>query len=339
MKVIRFVLIVVAAIAIGGILARFTWNSVEYHSFIPNIVVAAESLGPAWLTNTLLTTLVVDALILVPVLLVRRSIRQDGSTQTNIVTRVWESLIDRLYHHDVLPILGKRAKVVVPIAVTAFVFIFVSASLVLVPGVESIGQLKASSAGSKGWCAAQVGGVALVTGVPVDEHKGYAGSCGRAAPIVGTAGDAQHGYSLTPFLRRPTSDMNVALALALVAFFFVEIQGIRANGWHYFNRFFPVRALQMNHAGLMNGLGDGLQFIAGLFELIVEFVRILSFAFRLFGSMFIGTVLMLTIGVVMPVLLPTVFLGLEFAAGIVQAFVFLMLITAFTSLAVAHGDE
>jgi F-type H+-transporting ATPase subunit a len=73
--------------------------------------------------------------------------------------------------------------------------------------------------------------------------------------------------------------------------------------------------------------------------LIVEFIRIVSFAFRLFGSMFIGTALIMVMGSILPILLPTVFLGFEFAAGIIQAFVFLMLITVFTSLAVEHGES
>jgi len=42
---------------------------------------------------------------------------------------------------------------------------------------------------------------------------------------------------------------------------------------------------------------------------------------------------------ILPVLLPTVFYGLEFAIAVIQAFVFMMLVTVFTSLAVAHGEH
>lgn len=340
MKAIRILIViaivVVVTLTIG--IGRFQWNGVAYRAFVPNIVATGQTLALdlPWLTNTLVTTFVIDAAILVLALLARRGIRQDGSPPGNTVAHAWEALIDRLYQHHLQPMLGKRAKAVIPIAVTAFTFILGAAMLILIPGVESVGIVKAAPNGSKGWCAAplsEASGVALITGVPVDTSQGYAGSCDRA-DTVGTSG-AQRGYAITPFLRRPTADMNTALALAVIAFLFVEIQGLRANGWHYFTRFFPVQPLRPS---LLEGLLGNLQIFAGVLTLIVEFVRILSFAFRLFGSMFVGTVLVLVMGAILPVLLPTAFLGLEVAAGLVQAFVFLTLITVFTSAAVTSAE-
>jgi F-type H+-transporting ATPase subunit a len=55
--------------------------------------------------------------------------------------------------------------------------------------------------------------------------------------------------------------------------------------------------------------------------------------------MFAGTVLVFVMGFILPFVLPTAFLGLEFAIAIIQAFVFMMLITVFTSLAVAHTEH
>ncbi len=326
----------------GSYLSKFIWDGVEYRTFMPNIVVPAESLGPAWLTNTLLTTLVVDVIIVALALLARRGLRQDGSMQGSHVAHAWETLIDVLIRDHVQPILGKRAKAVVPIAVTAFVFIFISAAFVLIPGFESVGKLKLLQDGKDGlagWCVARVGSFTFVTGVPVDDKQGYFESCRRPAPAANGTPAAQTGYSITPFLRRPTSDINVTLALAIIAFFFVEIQGLRANGWHYFKRFFPVQVMEPERVDEMTGVTGILQGIAGLVELIVELLRIVSFSFRLFGTMFAGSLLVLVMGAILPVLLPTVFLGLEFAAGVVQAFVFLMLITVFTSLAVAHEEQ
>ncbi len=55
--------------------------------------------------------------------------------------------------------------------------------------------------------------------------------------------------------------------------------------------------------------------------------------------MFAGTVLVFVMMSIIPVLIPTVFLALEFAVAVIQAFVFMMLIIVFTSLAVAHGEH
>jgi F-type H+-transporting ATPase subunit a len=76
--------------------------------------------------------------------------------------------------------------------------------------------------------------------------------------------------------------------------------------------------------------------------LLSEFIRIISFSFRLFGNMFAGTVLVLVMAFLLPVVVPVAFLALEFAVAVIQAFVFMMLIVVFTSLAVSShggGDE
>ena len=346
MKNLRFLIIVIVAIAIGIVLSRFVitigGQSIEFRSFVPNLVVPAESINESggWLTNTLFTTFIVDAVIIVLALLARAGIRTDGSKPGNGLANAWEALIDWLYRTHMLPTLGKRAKVVAPIAITFFVFIFVSAMLVVVPGVGSIGRVEAPQGTLKGWCAVQSGGITLITGVPVIPASGYAASCGR--PLIDapqTAGDPEHtGYALVPFLRRPASSLSTTLALALVAFFFIQIQGVRANGIHYFSRFIPVRSLEEGRRGGVAGLSSLLNIIVGILGLFSELVRAVSLAFRLFGSMFIGTALVLVMALLLPTFLPTLFLALEFGAGVIQAFVFLMLITAFTSLATAYGD-
>jgi F-type H+-transporting ATPase subunit a len=101
-----------------------------------------------------------------------------------------------------------------------------------------------------------------------------------------------------------------------------------------------VDAWRRAHQGMMQGLIGNIQAgLVGPLELISEFIRIVSFSFRLFGNMFAGTVLVFVMTSILPVLLPTVFYGLEFAIAVIQAFVFMMLVTVFTSLAVAHGEH
>jgi len=373
MKNLRFLIIVIVAIAIGNYLSSFVLNvggqSVQFRSFIPNIVVPAESLNGTggWLTNTLFTTFLVDAVIIVLALLARAGIRTDGSKPGNWFANAWEAFVDLLYRNYMVPTLGSRAKVVAPIAITVFVFILISAMFELIPGVESVGKVEGAYGSLKGWCGAQSGNVTLITGVPVDPAIGYEASCGRpiiaaagssadtsvasagasdlaftaiGAPQVAAGGDpAQNGYAIIPFLRRPTSSLSTTIALALVAFLFIEIQGVRANGIHYFSRFIQIKSLEQGRNGMMSGFIGNINVIVGLLELISELIRIVSFAFRLFGNMFAGTVLVFVMSSILPTFLPTVFLALEFGVGVIQAFVFLMLITVFTSLATAHGEH
>lgn len=334
------------SIPIGG-------QSVTFKNFIPAISVPGEMLGEYWfdiggvkvgLYNTLFTTLIVDAVIIVLVLLARRGF---GLKPKGWFANAWEAYVELLYERFIVPTLGMRARVVLPIAVTAFTFIMIAGFFELLPGHEAIGMVEKPHTGV-GSCAVQVGGITLLTGVKADQE------C--PAPTRGSADAAQasltadtkpaaeaetaSGYIVVPFLRRPTSDLSTTLAMALIAFLFIEIQGIRANGWGYFERFFNIGALKRGAStGGMSGLVNYIIFGVGFLELLSEFIRIISFSFRLFGNMFAGSVLVFVMAFIMPMVLPTVFLGLEFAIAIIQAFVFMMLITVFTSLAVSHSEH
>jgi F-type H+-transporting ATPase subunit a len=373
MKGLQFLVLLVGSVIAGILLSAFTLPinglTVPFKAFIPNIVVPSEPLNGAggWLHNTLFTTFIVDAVIIVLALIGAAGLK--GLAPTNFIARAWEALVDYLYTNYMVPTLGSRAKVVAPIALSAFTFILISAMFELVPGIESIGKMEAAPDNLKGYCAVKTNGVWLITGYEVNKNTGFQESCGytlqqaegvahsamiganvasiatdvravsKAAPAL-AGSDPNKGAALIPFLRRPTSSLSTTLALALIAFLFIEIQGIRANGIHYFERFIQVGSWRRAKQGLMQGLIGYIQSgLVGPLELISEFIRILSFSFRLFGNMFAGTVLVLVMGSILPVLLPTVFLGLEFAVGVIQAFVFLMLITVFTSLAVAHGEH
>jgi F-type H+-transporting ATPase subunit a len=283
---------------------------------------------------------------------------------TNFIARAWEAFVEYLYKNYMVQTLGARAKVVAPIALTAFTVIMISGFFELIPGHESIGPVEPAPAGSRGFCAVKAGPAWLITGYEVDPVKGFTASCGyslqqaeggqasligpsvasitsdvSAAPALAGV-DPNRGAAVLPVLRRPTSSLSTTLALALIAFLFIEFQGIRANGVHYFERFFQVGSWRRAHQGMMTGLVGNIQAgLVGPLELISEFIRIITFSFRLFGNMFAGTVLVFVMMSILPVLLPAIFLGLEFAVAVIQASVFMMLITVFTSLAVAHGEH
>jgi len=289
-------------------------------------------------------SLIVDAVIIVLVILGRRGI---GEKPKNWFTNAWEAYIEILYKQYIVPTMGARARTVVPIAITAFTFIMIAGLFELVPGVESIGVIQHVATG--GFCSVNTGGVTLVTGQQI--KTSFAKDCGfNATGATGNGAQAsitsdsqiaqasQGGVVVVPFLRRATSDLSTTLAMALIAFLFIEIQGVRANGIRYFGNFFRFSTLR--HAGSgMTGLSNYIRFGMGFIELLSEFIRIISLSFRLFGNMFVTSILVFVMAFIMPMVLPTVFLAMGFAITIIQAFVFMMLIVVFTSLAVTHTEH
>lgn len=350
-----WLVVIIAACWFGTMLSSgINLGGTMFKTFIPAISVPAEII-PGWnwgalftdplsgkpfgLYNTLFTTLIIDAVIIILALVGRSAIKENGANAANFIGRAWESFIEYLYKNYMVPTLGARAKQVLPIAITSFVFILISGFFELIPGHEAIGVLEPPHKGD-GYCYVTQGNVSLITGYRVGDPEcalPVADGGAKVADAVSAEGAAGTGGIVVPFLRRPTSDLSTTIALALVAFLFIEIQGIRANGGHYFQKFLDFGNLRKG--GMMKGFIGYISFVVGGLELLSEFIRILSFAFRLFGNMFAGTILVFVMSFLVPMFLPTVFVALEFGVAVIQAFVFLMLITVFTSLAVEshHG--
>ena len=131
---------------------------------------------------------------------------------------------------------------------------------------------------------------------------------------------------LIPFLRAPSADLNFTLALALVATISINMFGFMALGFK-------------RHAGKFFNFKNPIYTFVGLLELISEFVKIISFSFRLFGNIFAGEVLLIIIGFLGPYFLPLPFLFLEVFVGFIQAFIFAMLTLVFISMSVSHQEE
>lgn len=131
---------------------------------------------------------------------------------------------------------------------------------------------------------------------------------------------AEHAY---PLLRGATADLNTTLALALVAFAAVQYLGVKYLGFKtYISKFFNFT--------------NPINFVIGLFELISEFSRVISFSFRLFGNIFAGEVMLVIIASLVPLFIPFPFLVMETFVGFLQAVVFSMLTAVFINLAISH---
>lgn len=144
-------------------------------------------------------------------------------------------------------------------------------------------------------------------------------------PLMGSIG-IHHGEEFIPLLRPVNTDLNVTLALAIIAVITIEIAGIVALG-------------VLTYASKFFNFSSPVNFIVGIIEFVSEMSRFVSFSFRLFGNIFAGEVLLAVVSYFMPYLLPVPLMAFETFVGLVQAAVFAMLTLFFIKLAVTkpHG--
>ena len=128
---------------------------------------------------------------------------------------------------------------------------------------------------------------------------------------------------LVPYLRGSSTDLNMTLAVAIFAMISVQVWGFRALGFKgYMGKFFfnPVKA--------------PIDFFVGILEAIGEFIKVISFTFRLFGNMFAGEVLLIAMGFLFPLIGMIPFIGLELFVGFIQAIIFSVLTLMFGAFAI-----
>jgi F-type H+-transporting ATPase subunit a len=290
----------------------------------PEIAVAPEKLieepiwdnflgfaGPFYLVNTiptLITTLIIIGII---VFFTNRSLKR--SAQTDLVPRgignLMESILEILYNLTEGSAGAKWARAIFPWFATILIYVLLANLLKLIPGFESIGVLH--PAHGEGHAISQAGVL-----LPAKVEEG--------------------GYILAPFFRGISVDLNFTAALALIAVVMIQVIGFRAQGAGYLSKFFNTRRMfKVPFFGAMD-------FLVGLLELISELSKILSFAFRLFGNMFAGIVLVAIVAGLLGKfsILPAMVMMFELFVGVIQAFVFGMLTMVFMAQATqGHGEE
>jgi len=142
-------------------------------------------------------------------------------------------------------------------------------------------------------------------------------------PGVGTVGFFRH-EEFVPLLRAATADLNTTVALAIIAVISMQYFGFKNLGMAYGSRFLDFRG--------------PINFFVGFLEILSDVSKILSFAFRLFGNIFAGEVLLTVMAFLMPFIVPLPFLTMELFVGLIQALVFSMLTAVFLSIALSHGE-
>jgi F-type H+-transporting ATPase subunit a len=136
-------------------------------------------------------------------------------------------------------------------------------------------------------------------------------------------------------LRTPTSDINITVGLALVSFVVFHVEGVRSLGVRgYLAKFF-------NFSGFRHGLSDGfIDLFVGLTEFLLEFFKPVTLAFRLFGNLYGGGIMVGVFTALLFAVLPLPFIALEGFVGFVQALIFSVLTLMFTLIAIeGHGEE
>jgi F-type H+-transporting ATPase subunit a len=135
-------------------------------------------------------------------------------------------------------------------------------------------------------------------------------------------------------LRAPTSDLNITIGLALVAFVYIEYQGFRHLGLGYLGKFFPFGEFK-------KGFGAGaIALFVGLTELLLEFVKPVTLSMRLFGNIYGGEVALGVLTALTLAVIPMAMLALEVLLNAVQALIFATLTLMFTLVAIeGHGEE
>jgi F-type H+-transporting ATPase subunit a len=115
----------------------------------------------------------------------------------------------------------------------------------------------------------------------------------------------------------------------------VQVVGIRAQGIKYFTKFWNVKTF------FSRPIFGVIDWGVGVLEFVSEISKVLSFAFRLFGNIFAGSVLLFVMGSLlgMIAIFPAAFYLLEFLVGAIQAIVFGLLTMTFMAQATQGHAE
>jgi len=147
-----------------------------------------------------------------------------------------------------------------------------------------------------------------------------------------------------PIFRGANADLNMTLAMAILAVVASHVLGILTIGFFkYANKFIKLGDLwhAIKSAKPINILIAIVEFFVGLIEVFSEVAKMVSLSLRLFGNVFAGEVLLTVMASLVAFVVPLPFIALELLVGLIQATVFAMLTLVYLSIATAeiHGHD
>lgn len=121
-------------------------------------------------------------------------------------------------------------------------------------------------------------------------------------------------------LASPTNDLNTTVALALVSSFMVHFMALKNQGFkkHFKNFFEPFPPFV-------------------IINLMEEVTKPLTLAFRLFGNILAGEILMEVLYSLVPAGIPMIWLLFSLVIGLIQAFIFTILTTSYMAPSFAEN--
>lgn len=275
-----------------------------------HISISAETIatiGGLEISNSMLTSMVVSGIIIAFALIARSQIKQTDKPQG--IQNLAEWLVET-FHSFIYGITGdfKKTRIFLPLVTSFFLFIALNNWFGLLPGVGTISVIHEEPVE-----AAQIVGEAHAQEEPI-----------RLGEEVIEVSEETHQVKI-PLFRAGTADLNTTIALALLSVFATQVFGIQFQSLGYFKKFI--------------NFSSPIMFFVGILEIISEMAKIISFAFRLFGNIFAGEVLLVVIAFLVPILVPMPFYGLEIFVGFIQALVFAMLSLVFFNMATEGHDN
>ena len=209
-------------------------------------------------------------------------------------------------------VVGKeRGKKFFPLVAVFFLFILISNLLDVFPGVDTVGSIDGT----------------VIQQVNAAAHANY-------QPVAGFLLFGPISNAVIPWIRPATTDLNLNLAMALVAVIVSQVFGFATLGaGEHLSKYLNFKAL------FTFSLTGFIEFFVGLLEIISELARIISLAFRLFGNIFAGSVVLAVFAFILPFLADIIFIPFEIFVAVVQAFVFALLALTYLQLATSSHAE
>jgi F-type H+-transporting ATPase subunit a len=332
-------------VAVVGALALLMIGSLFLRFQLPPVTVKAEPLpgmtiGGIPVTNALLTTLLVDVILVALAILGTRRMQMVPAGLQNFL----ELLVEMLLNLTRSVAGNKWTPRFFAIVATIFFYVLVSNWFGLVPGLAAVG-----------FCETRAEAASLhqttIWDKVTERTTARLASPLPAAGAGQTLWGCQPGEIIVPLFRSPSTDLSNNLALALISVVMTQVFGVMALGVRYFTKFFNisgmVRAFKPAVGGQRRGCAGilstfmfgGIEFFVSVLEAVSEVAKLLSFSFRLFGNIFAGEVMLLVLASLVPLLLTLPFIGLELFVGLIQAFIFYILTLAFFTIATATHDS
>jgi F-type H+-transporting ATPase subunit a len=304
-------IVVLLGLCVGGLLLGGVVNE---EVVMPVISLAAEKIHlpfalPLWghdLPNTFPATWLAMLVLIVVALAFRPKEGKVPGRLQALLEMIFEG-----FYEFIEGVAGDKTRMFFPLIATFFFFILIANWMGLLPGVGSIGVYQEH----------EVPGAAAV------EEVAHEGEEGHEADVA----HEEHEKVLVPFLRGANADLNTTIALALISQVAAQYFGFRTQGLKYLSKFFTFKGKAIYERPI--------NAIVGILELISEFIKVVSFSFRLFGNIFAGEVLLIVMAFLAAFIASLPFMGLELFVGLVQALIFSMLSLVFYLMATVSHDE